>query len=573
MNKFKSIVKPMLTGLVLAFLSLGLHHCASINKNKDKNDKTMLNYRIYPDCKDVVVKFFDTYAINSKHYPYETSFEKRPTGWHVALYKNGKEKIKVRDKIFWSRENNKYQITDFDTLFIEPEENPEIKGFLNEHLMFHYSVCQYYGYPGWDWDVIQEYEEVNNLPDSILYGLAYAYSSYASNLLHNNSGMADPDHQFDLPDGKNSLTDEQLEKYRTYSRRARGMFSKVAELNPGFQTFVGSIEFKASNAHLVSFMELRIFQNEQEAYKELKDSLYTDFIISLAKNYLNSCAPDAVLFTHGDNDTYPLLYVQNQYGFRTDVLVVNVSLLNTYRYINSLREQILDAPGLPISVAPDKYANDKREFLYVTDRLGRPVDLDRILDFAWSDNPQTQIKTVSGDLINFIPTNQIEFPVDNEKFYKSKTVGPENIDLTVDTIRWTINQNYVFKNHLVMLDVLSDNKWERPLYFSIGMGRDNFIGLENYLQLEGLAYRIVPVKKTINDNLTGSINTDILYDNLMNKFIWADTDDKTYTNENKMESDMYRPVFLRLLEALEAVNKTDSARMVVNRYYKVLPEE
>lgn len=569
----KSIVKPMLTGLALVFLSLSLHHCASYNKSKVINDKTLLNYQIFPDYKDVVIKFFDTYAINRKHYPYEASFEKRPTGWHVALYNNDKEKIKVRNKIFWSKENNKFQTADFDTLFIEPEKSTEINSFLDGHLKFHYRVCPYYGYPGWDWDVIQEYEGVNNLPDSILYALAYAYSSYASNLLHNNSGMADPNHQFDLPDGKNTLTDEQLEKYRIYSRRGREKFYKVAELNPDYQTFIGTIGLKASNTHLVSFLELRIFQNEQEAQKELTDSLYNDFIISLAKNYLNSCAPDAILFTQGDNDTYPLLYVQNQYGFRTDVLVVNVSLLNTHRYINSLREQILDAPGLPISVAPAKYANDKREFLYVTDRLGRPADLGRIMEFAWSDNPQTQVKTGYGDLINFIPAKQIELPVNKEKIFKSKTAGSENNDLIVDTIRWTINQNFILKNHLIMLDVLSDNKWERPLYFSLGMGRDNFIGLENYLQLEGLAYRIVPVKKTINDNLTGNINTDILYDNLMNKFIWADTDDKPYTNENKMESDMYRPVFLRLLEALEAENKTDSARMVVNRYYEVLPEE
>ncbi|HKL66989.1 MAG TPA: hypothetical protein VJ877_03780, partial [Bacteroidales bacterium] len=129
------------------------------------------------------------------------------------------------------------------------------------------------------------------------------------------------------------------------------------------------------------------------------------------------------------------------------------------------------------------------------------------------------------------------------------------------------------KNHLVMLDVFSNNHWKRPIYFSIGMEHQNFIGLENYLQLEGITYRLTPVKKTINDKLTGSINTDNHYNILMNKFIWTDYGDKLNISDYVIERDMYKHVVLRLLQALEAENKTDSATMVFDRYYELFSKE
>ena len=582
----KKSTKIALTRTVISFIVIAVLASSSCKSTKEiveaveigeKPQKDTLtpdwDYLHYPDLKEVVTLFFDDYAIEETH-SLDLRFEKRPSGWHVALYNNQPERQKINDRLYWCRENRAYNKIEIDTLFVESTDDapPPTESFLNPHALMYYRTSPYYGYPGWDWDVISEYKAIKNLPDSIVYGLGNAYSSYASNLLDNNSGFAHVDHQFVLPDGKDALTEEQMEKYIHYQELAIENLSKVEEINPFYESFVGSIETKVSNEYLQSFLTMRVFQNEMQAQNQLSDGLYNDYIISAAKNYLNTCDPNAILFTYGDNDTYPLLYIQAQYGFRPDVLVINISLLNTYRYINSLREKNLEAEAVNLSVERDKYENRMREIVYVINRLNRPMELSRLMNFVWSDEPRSRVKTKTGDQLDFLPGEQVQIFVDMNAVIKSRTVDYEKKELIVDTIEWTLDQDYLLKSNLIMLDILATNNWDRPVYFT-SMDRSSYMGMEDFFQLEGMAYRFVPIKKSNKDQYPGRVDTDILFDHLMNEFEWEDISD-TYISEEYMTiGSTYSFLFSRLALALKGENKNELAADVIDRYFDMVPEK
>ncbi len=297
----------------------------------------------------------------------------------------------------------------------------------------------------------------------------------------------------------------------------------------------------------------------------------------VAINYLESCAPNAIIFTMGDNDTFPLWYVQEVEGIRTDVKVVNLSLLNTDWYINNMvRRQTYEAAPVPFSLEPRKYRDGTRDFIYIVEReeLTGPQNLKSILDFVADDAPRTRIRA-GRRMEDYFPTRQFRLPVDRQQVLATGTVRPEEADLIVDAIEWTIEDFGLGKNHLMMLDFLVENNWERPVYFATTTGADAYIGLENYFQLEGMAYRLVPIRSSQEDGQPGRINTDILYDNLMNRFVFDNLNDpKVFLGEDHRRLTVnYRNIFQRLGSALVRENKVDSALAVLDRVMEIMPEE
>ncbi|NQY66159.1 MAG: DUF2723 domain-containing protein [Flavobacteriales bacterium] len=295
-----------------------------------------------------------------------------------------------------------------------------------------------------------------------------------------------------------------------------------------------------------------------------------------AYNYLNSCAPNAILFTNGDNDTFPLWYLQDVEGIRTDVRVVNLSLLNTDWYIDQMKRKAYDSDPTPFSLTKDKYIQGTRDYLlYYDKKLKGYSDIDKVMEFIASDKNQTKLQTRGGKMINYLPTKKIKIPVDKKFILENGTVKQELADQILPAINWDIKKSHLVKKNMMILDLLATNDWKRPIYFAITVGGDSYLDLQQYFQLEGLAYRLVPLKTNNADGQIGRIDTDIMYENLMNKFKWGNiSDPNVYLNENNIRMTMnFRNNFTRLAEALIAEGDTERASKVADRCFDIMPHE
>jgi hypothetical protein len=296
-----------------------------------------------------------------------------------------------------------------------------------------------------------------------------------------------------------------------------------------------------------------------------------------AYNYLNSCAPNAILFTHGDNDTFPLWYAQEVEGIRTDVRVVNLSLLNTDWYIDQMKRKAYDSEPVPFGATHEQYLNGTRDVVYINERINEYVPVDQAVDFVFSDNERTKIQVGQNEWIDYLPTNKFIVPVNADKVISNGTVKPENADKIVPELRFVINKSRIMKNELMILDLLATNNWERPVYF-VSTAGDGNIGIDDYLQLEGFAYRLVPIKTPSKGYLEiGRIDTDIMYEKLMEEFRWGNMDRPEilmdYTTTRTVSVIKIRNNFNRLAKSLIQEGKPDSAIAVLDRCIEIMPKE
>lgn len=295
--------------------------------------------------------------------------------------------------------------------------------------------------------------------------------------------------------------------------------------------------------------------------------------LAMGKNYLNSCAPNAILFTNGDNDTFPLWYAQEVEGIRTDVRVVNLSLLNTEWYIDQMKHKAYDSDPVPFSLTKDKYKDGTRNFTYFTKDYDAYLDLKELFSLIRDNEDKLKLQ-IEGSELDVFPSNKFHLPVDSAAVVRNGTIQKKDAGNIVSAINWTINRSGLPKNYLMVLDLLAHNDWKRPVYFSITTGSDAYIGLEDYFQLEGLAYRLVPIKANNPDGQTGSINTGAMYKNLLKKFDYDNMKDPgIYLDETNIRMTMnLRNNFFRLANALLDEGKMDSAVKVIDHCLEVMPE-
>src|SRR5665648_229301 len=251
-------------------------------------------------------------------------------------------------------------------------------------------------------------------------------------------------------------------------------------------------------------------------------------------NYLNTCAPNAIIFTNGDNDTFPLWYNQEVEGVRKDMRVCNLSYFQTDWYIDQMKRKAYDSEPLPISFNHDQYVQGKRDVVYLMEdpRLKGSVELKKALDFVKDENPKTKLE--QADYASYIPSKKLFVVVDKAAVIRNKVVDPKDYDKIVDTLKIDLSsKHYITKDELMVLDMIANNNWERPIYFAITIGRDKYMNLQDYFQLEGLAYRLVPIKTTSDGINMGSVNSKLMYKNVMDNFKWGNMNDpKVYIDEN-----------------------------------------
>lgn len=296
-----------------------------------------------------------------------------------------------------------------------------------------------------------------------------------------------------------------------------------------------------------------------------------------ATNYLNSCAPNAIIFTNGDNDTFPLWYAQEVEGVRTDVRVVNLSLLNTDWYIDQMKRKAYDSDPVPFTWSYDKYVQGTRDYVPFYDRsLNGYTNLKEVMDFITSDAPEAKARTQGGSEMNYFPTKKFSIPVDASQILKNGVVTPDDSSKIVKSIDFDVDRNYLMKADLMILDLIAHNDWTRPIYFAVTVGSESYLNLEEYFQLEGLAYRFVPIKTPqSSDGQTGRVSTNRMYDNMMNKFVWGNMNDtRLYLDQNNLNMSMnFRNNFSRLAESLLSTGKRDSSLKVLDKCLEVMPDK
>jgi len=297
----------------------------------------------------------------------------------------------------------------------------------------------------------------------------------------------------------------------------------------------------------------------------------------LAYNYLNSCKENAIIFTNGDNDTFPLWYAQEVEGIRTDIKVCNLSYLRASWYIEQMSRKSYEADPMPFTLTHDKIHRGNRDILPMIDRIPEPVEVKQVIDFVASDNDKTKMNSpfVRNERINYIPTKQFKLTIDSATVVNKNIVSGKYVDRIVDEMQWKLGNSYLYKDGLMLLDLLATNNWERPVYWAMTVTSTKYFNLEKYFKLDGLAYQLVPVETQSERFYIGEADADVMYENLMNKFKWGGIGERDiYLDENniRMFSNM-RSNFGRLAEKLIDEGKKDSAIMVLNRCMELFPEE
>ncbi|MEO6850511.1 MAG: DUF2723 domain-containing protein, partial [Mucilaginibacter sp.] len=243
----------------------------------------------------------------------------------------------------------------------------------------------------------------------------------------------------------------------------------------------------------------------------------------MAYNYLISCPPNAILFTYGDNDTYSLWYDQEVEGVRPDVRIVNLSLFSGDWYIRQMQKKMNASEPLPITMPYSKYKEGTRDAIQFYDRkIPGSTDIKEVFDVLTSDDSVAQVQLQSGEYVNYLPTKNFKITINKDEVIKNGVVPASQKDRLADTMKWKYVSNFVTKDNLAFIDILAHNNWKRPICFTITVGQDNMLGLQQYLYKEGFTYHLIPFKvDTANKDQLGKTNTLVMYDNIMNKFKWG----------------------------------------------------
>ncbi|MAZ26592.1 MAG: hypothetical protein CL868_05875 [Cytophagaceae bacterium] len=299
--------------------------------------------------------------------------------------------------------------------------------------------------------------------------------------------------------------------------------------------------------------------------------------MAMAKMYLDSCDENAILFTIGDNDTFALWYAQEIEGYRRDVRVVNTSLFQTAWYIDDMKKKAYESDPIPGQLTHKKYNSGTRDAIWYDDLLqGDTLDIKTWMNWVSSDNPKTMAEVQSGSMVHTFPTKNISIPVDKDKVVKNGTVAAKDRASIVDTVYLSIDSNILYKNRVLMLDVIANNDWDRPIYFTGGsFGDDDYIWMKDYLQLDGVCYKLVPIKTPIDPKAPydmGRIDTDKFYD-IATNWYWGNSGnpDIYHDTETRRNGITYRGNLARLIEKLIDEGKNDKAKDILDLAMEKMP--
>ena len=336
----------------------------------------------------------------------------------------------------------------------------------------------------------------------------------------------------------------------------------------------------------ICFLGVPVLMAQQNWDDHDRSGRYTAKAAAMA--YLDSCQENAgaMIFTIGDNDTFPLWYAQEIENYRTDVRVICTSLFATDWYVDQMKRKAYSSEPIPSQLTHDLYRYGNRDVIYHQKLTENRWDIKDFMNWIGSDRPETKIKSylsrMGADLSEypestletvFYPTNKIRVPVNKENVIKSGLVKEKDSALIVDYIDIDL-PGVLPKNRILMLDILANNDWERPIYFSGGsFEAGEYLWMKEYLQLDGLAYKLVPIHtKNRNGFELGRIDTDLMYDIVM-KWDWGNSGSSEIYHDPQTRSQglSFRSNLARLVEELIAENKIEKAKDIIELSLTQMP--
>ena len=303
-----------------------------------------------------------------------------------------------------------------------------------------------------------------------------------------------------------------------------------------------------------------------------------------ASNFLNSVDENAIIFTYGDNDTYPLWYAQEVEGIRRDVRVVNLSLIAVDWYIDLLRYRMNDSPALNLTLSADKLRGSKRNQVPYLNRSNpdgncgrdRQISLEQLMGQLAADNP---VRTQGGGQLETIYNScNVSIQVDPQKLARAPWLTDGVGGETAQRIPVRVGSSRLLKNDIAILDIINSNFYDRPIYWAVTCQRSAMMGLEDYFQLEGLALKLT-AKRNPSDNQygiigAGTVNVDKNYDLAMNTWRWGNFDkEDTHVNTSYAPAVQSMQLsMLRTMNELLAAGDTERALTIGEQYFRSFPD-
>lgn len=297
--------------------------------------------------------------------------------------------------------------------------------------------------------------------------------------------------------------------------------------------------------------------------------------LAMARKYLDSVDENAILFTIGDNDTFALWYLQEIEEYRTDVRVINTSLFNTDWYIDQMKRPAYESAPIPGQLRHDQYVTGTRDAIWYVP-VSDSTDIKTWLNWVASDDPRTKEELRNGQSVSTFPSKNIRIPVDKESVMKNNIVAVKDADKVVSHIDIELKGDILYKNRLVMLDVIANNNWERPIYFTGGsFGDDDYLWMKDFLQLDGVCYKLVPINTPVdprNPYDMGRVDSEKMY-NIVKNWYWGNSgsDDIYHDRETRTNGITYRGNIARLIEQLLNDGEPEKAKEMLDLAMEKMP--
>lgn len=299
------------------------------------------------------------------------------------------------------------------------------------------------------------------------------------------------------------------------------------------------------------------------------------FSVDSAKNFLASCEPNAIIFTGGDNDTFPLWYVQEVEGFRTDVRVIVLSYFNTDWYIAQMMRDAYESKPLPFGLTLDNYKQGGlNDYLPLVERQnikGGTMNAAQFIKLIKEEHPALAVPT-SISSYNSVPAKNFYLPVDSALVMEMGIIPEQFADRLSGKMAWSMKGRGLEKKDLAILDLIVNNNWERPIYFNNTSASSVNFNLKDYMVQEGNAFRLLPIKNKEAGEMF--VDTNKMFDNMMNNFYWRELDNPSvyYSEDYRNFVLNHRASFNTLIESLLAEGEIEKAREAVLKCLTIMPD-